>query len=324
MTTAGSQPRTPGADRLRRSMHFVPGANRKMLDKALASAADSLILDLEDAVTPEHKGSARETVADWLATVDFGRQERCVRMNPLDSPWGEDDLRATMRHPPDVYVVPKVSSRAELDRIDALLSDLEVEHGHPPRQVGLMLVATETPLAVLNLPELPGCPRVIGLTWGAEDLSAALGGSRNRDDAGRLLDVYRHCRVQTLLAAAAAGVQPLDSVFVDIRDSDGLQRECEEASWMGYRARSPFIRRRSTWSTPPSAPRQKRSMKPAGWSPPSPTPRPRAAWPSPSRARWSTCRICDGRRRSCGGPSTSRRRGPPEAQRRAMLPSSTR
>jgi len=76
-------PRTPGADRLRRSMHFVPGANRRMLDKALASAADSLILDLEDAVTPEHKDSARRTVAEWLATVDFGRQERCVRMNPL-------------------------------------------------------------------------------------------------------------------------------------------------------------------------------------------------------------------------------------------------
>jgi len=227
-------PRTPGANRLRRSMHFVPGANRRMLDKALASAADSLILDLEDAVTPERKDSARRTVAEWLATVNFGRQERCVRLNPLDSPWGEDDLWVTMAHPPDAYVVPKVSSRGELDRIDALLGDLEAEHGHPPGRVGLVLVATETPRAVLNLPELPACPRVIAMTWGAEDLSAALGGSRNRDASGVLLDVYRHCRVQTLLAAAAAGVQPLDSVFVDIRDDEGLRRECEEASWMGY------------------------------------------------------------------------------------------
>ncbi|MDH3643965.1 MAG: aldolase/citrate lyase family protein, partial [Gammaproteobacteria bacterium] len=92
--------RSPGVDRLRRSAHFVPGANERMLVKALETNADSLILDLEDAVTPERKDEARAVVAGWLKDVDFGAMERTVRMNPLDTPWGLDDLEATMAHPP--------------------------------------------------------------------------------------------------------------------------------------------------------------------------------------------------------------------------------
>lgn len=226
--------RAPGADRLRRSLHFVPGANERMLQKALASAADSLVLDLEDAVTPGRKDEARRVVAGWLASVDFLGKERTVRVNPLDTPWGLDDVTATMASPPDAFVVPKVSELAELERLDAEISRLEVEHGHPDGHVGLILVATETPLGVLNLPTLPRCRRVIALNWGAEDLSAALGAARNRRPDGRYLDVYTHCRVQTLLSAAAAGVQPLDAVYVDIRDRTGLEAECREAAWMGF------------------------------------------------------------------------------------------
>jgi citrate lyase subunit beta / citryl-CoA lyase len=226
--------RSPGAERLRRTLHFVPGANERMLQRALATAADGLVLDLEDAVTPARKAEARATVAEWLATVDFAGKERTVRMNPLGTPWMQEDIAATMAHPPDAYVVPKISSLAELAEIDREISRHEAEHGHPPGGVGLILVATETPLAVINLPSLPTCSRVVGLSWGAEDLSAALGASRNRHPDGRYLDIYRHCRVQTLLAAAAAGVQPIDTVFVDIRDSAALAAECREAAWMGY------------------------------------------------------------------------------------------
>ena len=223
-----------GNRRLRRSAHFVPGANDRMLQKALTTAADSLILDLEDAVTPERKNVAREAVAGWLRDVDFAKQERCVRMNPLDSPWGLADLEATMAHPPDAYVVPKVSTLAELQTIDARLTVLEEEFNHPPGAIGLILVSTETPLGVLNLPTFTQCERVIALSWGAEDLSAALGAPRNRFDDGTFLDLYRHCRTQTLLCAAAGGVQPLDTVFVDIADERGLERESKEAAWMGY------------------------------------------------------------------------------------------
>lgn len=226
--------RSPGTGRLRRSLHFVPGANDRMLQRALGTAADGLVLDLEDAVTPERKDEARRVVAGWLAAVDFAGKERTVRINPLDSPWGLADLAATMAAPPDAYVIPKVSDLAELERIDAELTRLEAEHGHPEGGVGLILVATETPAGVLNLPTFPRCRRVIALNWGAEDLSAALGAPRNRRPDGSYLDVYTHCRVQTLLAAHAGGVQPLDAVFVDIRDLAGLEAECREAAWLGF------------------------------------------------------------------------------------------
>lgn len=228
------RPRPPGLDRVRRSLHFVPGADERMLTKSLDTAADGLVLDLEDAVTPERKDAARETVAEWLAAVDFRGKERVVRINPLATPWGHDDLRVVMRHPPDALLIPKVSHLDELQLIDDALSLHESDHGHPTGRVGLLVVSTETPLGALNLINFPLCRRVIGMTWGAEDLSAALGVSRNRLPDGRLLDTYRWCRVQTLLAAAAGGVQPLDTAFVDIRNAEGLRAECQETAWMGF------------------------------------------------------------------------------------------
>jgi len=111
--------------RLRRAVHFVPGANDKMLQKALALPADSLVLDLEDSVTPENKDSAREVVTKWLKTVNFGRQERMIRMNPLDTPWGVPDLETTMEGRPDSYLVPKVRTIDDLLKIDTILSRRE-------------------------------------------------------------------------------------------------------------------------------------------------------------------------------------------------------
>ncbi len=223
-----------GAERLRRSAHFVPGANEKMLQKSVDSAADCLILDLEDAVTPQNKDSAREIVADWLGTVDFAGKERAVRMNPLATPWGLADLEVTMRHPPDIYVVPKVSTLEELQRIDAEITRWETAYGHPQGAVELLLVSTETPLGALNLPTFTGCERVVCLSWGAEDLSAALGSTRNRDLHGEYLEPFKYCRTMTLLSAVAGDVQPMDTVYVDFKDSKGLAEECREAAWMGF------------------------------------------------------------------------------------------
>ena len=112
----------------------MPGANEHMFTKALETRADALVLDLEDAVTPDNKISARRTVSDWLASADFGYQERIVRMNPLDSAWGTADLEVTMQHPPDAYMVPKVSTLQELTAIDALLTRLEQPHAATSRQ----------------------------------------------------------------------------------------------------------------------------------------------------------------------------------------------
>lgn len=205
-----------------------------MLAKALGTNADSLILDLEDAVTPDRKDEVRGVVASWLAQAEFGAKEKTVRMNPLDTPWGFDDLEATMATPPDAYVVPKPETVEGLNAIDAELSRLERLHGHPDRGVGLILIAAETPLGALNVPTLPQCPRVQAMSWGAEDLSATLGVPGNRDEAGSYLPVYQHCRVVTLLSAAAGGIQPIDAVYVDFRDTEGLRAECGEGARLGF------------------------------------------------------------------------------------------
>lgn len=220
--------------RLRRSVHFVPGANEKMLLKSLDLAADSLVLDLEDAVTPQRKHEARDVVAEWLRDVDFGGKERIVRMNPLDTAWGLDDLRATMQKPPDAYLVPKVRTLADIEQIDRTLQALESEYNHVHGCVKLILVSTETPQGVLNLPTFTQCSRVTALSWGAEDLSAAIGARRNRDAQDEYLDVFKFCRVQTLLCAAAGNVQPIDTVYVDIKNLDGLRRDCQQGAWMGF------------------------------------------------------------------------------------------
>ncbi len=223
---------------VRRSAHFVPGANEKMLTKALDTAADALVLDLEDSVTPDNKAQAREVVARWLAEVDFTggqrSQERVVRINPLDTPWCLDDLAATMASPPDAYLVPKVNSLADIERIDAIVASHEAVGGHEPNSVKLLILGTETPQGLLAIGELASHPRVDALSWGAEDLSAAIGAKSNRDATGAYLPVFEYARIMCLLGATSWHKQPLDTVFVDLNDADGLRAECEVSAAMGF------------------------------------------------------------------------------------------
>ena len=219
---------------IRRSLHFVPGGNERMLDRALTTAADALVLDLEDAVTPARKEEARGVVAGWLRDVDFGRQERIVRMNPLDTPWGHGDLAATMATPPDAILVPKPDSLDDLVLIDRELSRLERSHRRAPGKVELILITGETPLGALHIPTLTACPRVTGLSWGAEDLAAAIGASRNRDEGGAWLPPFELCRTMALFTAKAAGVNAIDAVYVDFRDAAGLARECRQGATLGF------------------------------------------------------------------------------------------
>jgi citrate lyase beta subunit len=219
---------------VRRCAHFVPGANEKMLGRSLATAADALVLDLEDAVTPEMKDDARAIVSGWLADVDFGTHERVVRINPVDSPWFRADVEATMVSPPDAYLVPKVYGPDDVRLVDRVVSELETQHGHPPGGVTLILLGTETPRALLTIDQLVCVPRVDALTWGAEDLSAAIGAKRNRDASGQFLPIFEHARTMTMIAAAAAGVQPFDTVFTDVTDPEGLRADCEFGAAMGF------------------------------------------------------------------------------------------
>ena len=220
--------------RLRRSLHFVPGANEKMMNKAISLRADALIFDLEDSVTPEAKQAARDAVCAWLDENKGCRQERLVRVNPFDSEWGRDDLEKIVQHQPDAIVLPKVLSRETVASVDLILQQAEKSLPENFTRPRLILIGTEEAGAVFNLPQMTNHPRVDGLTWGAEDLSVSLGARRKRDLNGNYLEVFGFVRSYCLLAAAAAGVQPIDSVYTDIRDIAGLCRESEIAADMGF------------------------------------------------------------------------------------------
>ena len=220
---------------MRRSLHFVPGGNERMLAKALTLPADGLILDLEDAVTPDKKAATRPIVRQWLETRDFGSRERWVRMNPIYSEYGERDLEETIAGRPHGYVVPKPRHAGDIRSIVALLEGLEQRHGLPWGSTRLVLIATETPEGLLNIREVASAsPRIAVVSWGIEDLSAAMGLPRTRDAEGRFLDIARYARVMCAVAAAAAGVEALDTVYTDIADLEGLRRECQEGVEMGF------------------------------------------------------------------------------------------
>jgi citrate lyase beta subunit len=223
------------AGRLRRSLHFVPGGNERMIAKALTLPADGLILDLEDAVAPDRKAATRPIVRHWLEALDFGGRERWVRMNPLATGLGRADLEETIAGRPDGYVVPKPRDAADVRAVAQLLDRLEQQHGLPNGATRLVLIATETPEGLLNIREVAAAsPRIVALSWGIEDLGAALGLRRVRDAENRYLDIPRHARLMCTLVAAATGVEALDTVYTDIADLQGLRRECEEAVDMAF------------------------------------------------------------------------------------------
>lgn len=223
-----------GPKGLRRSLHFVPGGNARMLNKALSLPADSLILDLEDSVTPDNKDSVRREVCDWIKNIDFGRQECLIRINPLDTTWGRADLDAVMEQLPDGIVLPKVADRESIDFIDELMTGMEQKQDAESRSVSLVLIGAEVPAGVFNLPDMAKNPRVDAITWGPEDLSGALGAKAKRDEHGNYLEVFSFVRSTCLLAAVAANVQPVDAVYVDIKNTAGLEKESKTAADMGF------------------------------------------------------------------------------------------
>jgi citrate lyase subunit beta / citryl-CoA lyase len=221
--------------RRRRSLHFVPGGNERMIARALTLPADGLILDLEDAVAPDLKVETRPVVTRWLTDLDFGGRERWVRMNPIASGLGVADLEATIVGRPEGYVVPKPRHAGDVREIAQVLDRLEHRHGMPNGVTRLVVIATETPEGLLNIREIAAAsPRIVTLPWGIEDLSAAMGLPQVRDAEGRYLDIARHARTLCSIVASAAGVEAMDTVYTDIADLAGLRRECEEGVAMGF------------------------------------------------------------------------------------------
>jgi len=220
-----------------RSLLFVPGNSAKMMAKAASSGADVLIFDLEDAVHPDAKPAARQLVAEALANSADGRLSRYVRVNALDSAWCQGDLEAVLPAGPDGIMLPKLTGPEDLHVLSGLIERWEL----PARRdlTTIIPVCTETPAATLSLAARSWShPRLAGLLWGAEDLSAAVGATTNRDEHGRYTAPFALARSLCLLAARAAGVVPIDAVFTDFRDSDGLARETDAARRDGFSAKA--------------------------------------------------------------------------------------
>ncbi|WP_026381943.1 HpcH/HpaI aldolase/citrate lyase family protein [Afifella pfennigii] len=211
-----------------RSYLFVPADSPRKLARAAASAADALILDLEDAVAPTNKTAARDEVARFLARP--APMSRFVRVNPLASGLTEADVAATAAGSPQGYVLPKCEGPDDIEALAGLIA----KHGGK-ESTGIMAIGTESVRGLRRLMREDWFhPRLVALTWGGEDLCADMGAERNRDEAGRYYGPFLMARDLTLLAALEAGVAPVDAVYTDFRDEAGLWRETRLAKALGF------------------------------------------------------------------------------------------
>jgi citrate lyase subunit beta / citryl-CoA lyase len=222
-----------------RSLLFVPGDSERKLERALDSGADVLILDLEDSVAPASKARARQISADFLQSrANNPSPVFYVRVNDLATGLTGDDLAAMMPARPAGIMLPKANGADDVNLLSARLRALEAENGIEDGATSILPIITETPAGLLAAhTHVRGNPRVSGLTWGAEDLSAAIGARSARDDEGRYTHVFLHARSITLLAAAGAGVAAVDTVFPDFRDEAAFRHECLAAERDGFTAK---------------------------------------------------------------------------------------
>jgi citrate lyase subunit beta / citryl-CoA lyase len=220
-----------------RSLLFIPGDSDRKQAKAMATGADALILDLEDSVAPSRKVAAREmTLAFLSAHVPTGSRPRLlVRINGLETPYWADDLAGVMAGKPDAILLPKPRNGEDVQRLSVALDHAEASAGVAVGTTRIYVIATEVPMSVLHMQSYVDCSaRLEGLTWGAEDLGAEIGAITNRRPDGSWTSPFQLARDLTLFTATAAKVLPLDTVYVNFRDSAGLERECSEAARDGF------------------------------------------------------------------------------------------
>ncbi|MBA1144267.1 HpcH/HpaI aldolase/citrate lyase family protein [Mesorhizobium neociceri] len=219
-----------------RSLLFVPGDSEKKLEKGFGAGADVVIVDLEDSVAPQNKAAAREIAARFIAA---NRQQTSsaiyIRVNDLSTGLTDDDLAALVPVKPDGIMLPKSNSGQDVQQLSAKLRVHEAENGLPDSAIKVLPIITETAAGVLAATTYAGASaRLAGLTWGAEDLSAAIGARAARDENGRYTDVFRFARTMTILAAGAAEVAAIDTVFPAFRDMAAFEVECIEAERDGF------------------------------------------------------------------------------------------
>jgi len=226
-----------------RSMLFVPADSERKLAKSVGSRADVLILDLEDSVADARKAGARLTALEFItAQADAIAPRLFVRINPLDTAFAMHDLAAVVVPGLAGIMLPKIRSAADLVHLGHCLDVLEARACIAPGTVRIVPVATETPQAMLSMQSFAApIPRLAGITWGAEDLSAAIGAVSNRDSCddrdGDYSPLYTLANSLCLCAAAAAGVPAIDTLHIDFRDTAGLEAVCRSSRRRGFRGR---------------------------------------------------------------------------------------
>jgi citrate lyase subunit beta/citryl-CoA lyase len=227
----------PHAAGVMRSLLFVPADSPAKLAKALGCGADAIILDLEDSIAPARKEAARAEAAAFLVQTapQQKRPRLIVRVNGLDTGLTDADLDAVVPARPDAIMLPKAEGGTSVAHADAKLTAREALCDLADGAIGILPIATETArsLFVAGTYRDAG-PRLLALTWGAEDLATDLGAEANRDRQGQFLDSYRLARTLCIAGAANAGVPAFDTVYVDFRNNAGLRRECEEAHRDGF------------------------------------------------------------------------------------------
>lgn len=218
-----------------RSWLFAPGDSARKMEKAAAGPADIVILDLEDAVAIPSKPEARRMVADFLRADADGAKRLWVRVNPLDGDWTAEDLDAVMPARPGGIVLPKAEGRHHVEQLDELLTGRERAHGIEVGSTPVMALVTETAAAMFTTGDYRGAPRLVAMSWGAEDLSDSLGAADSMNADGSYRPVFELARSLCLLGAAAAGVTPIETIMGDFRDLDGLERRARMVGRDGYR-----------------------------------------------------------------------------------------
>jgi citrate lyase subunit beta/citryl-CoA lyase len=218
-----------------RSWLFAPGDSEKKMTKAMDGTADIVLIDLEDAVAPPSKAAARPMVHDFIKAHPEQRHRLWVRINPFDGPHTLADLAAIMPANPGGIMLPKVYSRAEVEKLDHCLSALEVANGIPEGTTPVIVLITETAEAMFHTGSYKGAPRVIALTWGAEDLADSIGASSNKNPDGSYSFTYELARSLTVLGAATAGVTAIETISADYKDLEALRIRAEGVRRDGFK-----------------------------------------------------------------------------------------
>lgn len=229
-----STPTPPSIPFTARSWLFAPGDSEKKMTKAADGEADIVLLDLEDSVMPEGKPAARQMVHDFLASRDDNHR-LWVRVNPLSGGETQADLEAIMAARPGGLFLPKAEGRQDVEALDAMLTALEARHAIEQGATRVAALVTETAKAMFHCGDYAGAPRLVAMSWGAEDLSSELGARVQFQSSGQYMPVFELARSLCLVGAVAAGVAPIETIQADFRDLDGLRDRALMVRSQGYR-----------------------------------------------------------------------------------------